>query len=190
MARAGQANPGRMAAVLGLDVHRVAQACERSGAQIANLNAPGQVVISGSAEGVQRASELARAAGARRVVGLAVSVAAHSRLMQPVADEFARHVRATPIQPARVPVIANATASVIQTPEAITAELCGQLTQPVCWVESIEAMLALGVSTFIEIGSGDVLTGLVRRIADHGVTALSLERPAAMDELRKLERQV
>lgn len=169
MAEAGATNPGSMAAILKLDDSLVAALCEKAAAetgdvvQVANYNAPGQIVISGAPAGVALAAELARAAGGRPRA-LAVSIAAHSALMKPATERFAAHVAATPFRAPTIPIVGNIQARPLNGADEIRAELVGQLTSPVQWTASVQAMAALGAQRFIEIGPGDVLTGLVKRI--------------------------
>lgn len=176
MARAGAMQPGSMAAVLKLADEQVAAICAQAQAeasdvvQVANYNSPGQVVISGGVRGVAAATALAKAAGGR-VMPLAVSVAAHSALMASATADFARHVAETVFRPPSVPVISNVTAEPLADPDAIRADLVQQLTSPVRWTASIQRMIALGADRFIEIGPGNVLTGLVKRIAPDVATA-------------------
>jgi len=176
MARAGQARPGSMAAVLKLADEQVAAICAQAAAeandvvQVANYNSPGQVVISGAPAGVAAATALAKAAGGR-VIPLAVSVAAHSALMASAAQEFAAAVAATPFVAPVAPVIGNVRAAPLETAEAIREELVTQLTAPVRWTASIVRMADAGVVRFIEIGPGNVLTGLVKRIVASAETA-------------------
>jgi len=165
MKAAGERSPGGMAAILGLSDEVVAEICNQvDGVQVANYNAPGQVVISGSREGLEAAATLAREAGAKRVVPLAVSIAAHSALMAPIVGEFAQAVKAVTIREPQVPVVGNVTARPLPDVAAIRDELIRQLTAPVRWVESVRYMIAQGVTTFVEIGPGEVLSGLIRRI--------------------------
>lgn len=169
MKGAGEAAPGGMAAIIALDDVAVAHLCAEASAegepvQVANFNSPGQVVISGSRAAVERAVEAARAAGARKVVLLDVSIAAHSPLMDHARLDFARRVEATPFQNAAIPVIANVTAQPLHTPADIRAELVAQLTGSVRWTDSMRFLVAQGVTTVIEIGAGDVLVGLMKRI--------------------------
>lgn len=171
MKEAGERQPGAMAAILALDAAQVVAICqeasEKSGrfVQLANDNCPGQVVISGDEVALAEAMRLAEAAGARKVVKLPITIAAHSPLMQSAAAAFAEAVDATPITVAQVPVIANATGLPIQTPDEIRAELKAQLTSPVRWTDSVNYLTAQGVERFVEVGAGDVLLGLVKRIA-------------------------
>ena len=185
MRRAGELRPGAMAAILGLDEQRLAKICAEAGAvQIANLNAPGQIVISGEKEALDRALALAKKAGAKRAIHLAVSIAAHSELMRPVVAEYRNQVNATPIKGMRIPVVSNVTARPLEDEAAIRAEMLAQLTSPVQWVKSIELMRAHGVDQFFEIGPKDVLAGLVRRIAPE-TKAISLGDSAAINALQE-----
>lgn len=170
MKLAGEREPGAMAAILALEtavVHNLCtQASQETGqaVQLANDNCPGQLVISGQKEALARAMELAQEAGARKVVQLPITIAAHSPLMASVAADFARAVDETPIQPPQIPVIGNVTAQPLTTVEAIQAEVKAQLTSPVAWTDSVNYMVEQGVDTFVEVGAGDVLLGLVKRI--------------------------
>ena len=170
MKLAGERQPGGMAAILGLDAAPVAELCASAAAEtgrtvgVANDNCPGQVVITGDETALARAMALLGQAGARKVVRLPISIAAHSPLMDSVADEFAAAVAAAPLATARIPVIANVTAQPIATPDEIRVELTAQLTSPVRWTDSVRHLGALGVDAYVEIGPGDVLLGLVKRI--------------------------
>jgi [acyl-carrier-protein] S-malonyltransferase len=148
--------------------------CRAAGrVQIANYNAPGQIVISGEKSALDQALTLAKARGAKRAVPLAVSIAAHSELMRVSADEYRRAVEATPLRAPKIPVIANITARPLATVAEIRAEMVEQLTMPVQWVQSVELMIAQGVTHFVELGPKDVLAGLIRRI-DKNVHAVSI----------------
>ncbi|MBN1284192.1 MAG: ACP S-malonyltransferase [Anaerolineae bacterium] len=171
MKDAGRTHPGGMAAVIGLmDSAAVTAACDRAAqetgapAVLANDNAPGQVVISGDAGALERAMELLKEAGAKRLIRLNVSAAFHSPLMEDIADAFAGHLMSVQFRKPAVPVIGNVTAAPLINAESIRVELAAQLTARVRWTESVQAMRAAGVETFIEIGAKDVLTGLLRRI--------------------------
>jgi [acyl-carrier-protein] S-malonyltransferase len=159
-----------MAAVLGAEDELVAAVCaevstQNEHVQVANYNCPGQVVISGARPAVDRAVRALEEHGIKRIRPLDVSIAAHSRLMQPAVTPFRTKIEEAPLHPPRVPVVANLTARPITTVEEIRAELIGQLTGPVRWTETIEFLVAEGVQRFVEIGPGTVLTGLVKRIA-------------------------
>ncbi len=170
MKQAGTTTPGLMAAVLGLEEGQVAALCAEAATQtggvvqVANDNCPGQIVISGDRAGVEAAVPLLEAAGARKVVTLAVSIAAHSPLMQPAAEELAAAIAATPISAPNVPVIGNTTAELLTDAATIRAELLAQLTGSVRWTASMQRAVAAGITEFIEIGPGDVLSGLMKRI--------------------------
>ena len=170
MKLAGEREPGAMAAILALDtavIHTIcAQSSEEIGrpVQIANDNCPGQIVISGDKDALARALELAQEAGARRVVPLQISIAAHSPLMASSATEFALAVDDTPIQAPQIPVIGNVSGRPLTTAADIRAELKAQLTSPVAWTDSINYLIEQGVDTFVEVGAGEVLLGLVKRI--------------------------
>ena len=160
---------GGMAAVLGLDIPTLEAICRAASSdaervEIANDNCPGQVVISGHKAALDRAMALAQAEGARRVVPLAVSVAAHSYMMAAAQQAFNQALEATNIQTPAVPVVGNIHARPLETAKAVRADLQAQLTHRVRWTESVRYMLQAGVTTFVEIGSGNVLVGLVKRI--------------------------
>ena len=164
MHEAGQKRAGAMAAIIALDEEKVAEVCRESNTVIANINCPGQIVISGAAENITKAMEMATAAGAKRAIPLQVSGAFHSPLMQPAVEGMIEYLDATSFAPPSVPVIANVTAVPLTSAQEVKMELRKQLTSPVQWQRSVEYMIKQGVSTFIEIGPGNVLTGLVRRI--------------------------
>lgn len=170
MHEAGRQRPGGMAAVLGLDAATVERVCQQAGATgivaVANYNAADQVVLSGEPLALQRAGELAREQGARRVIPLAVSGAFHSPLMELAAHHFASVVAACPIADAQVAVIANTTAQPLKGAAALREELVCQLGAPVRWAESMDTLAALGAGLFVEVGPGQVLTGLLRRRRD------------------------
>jgi [acyl-carrier-protein] S-malonyltransferase len=174
-----------MAAVLGLDVDALTSVCaeatdrtraslstdrlaEHPGAGrvvVANINAPGQIVISGTTPALEAAMELARAAGAKRVVPLAVSGAFHSPVMAPAAEALTAAVEAAPVTTPVVPVIANITAEPLTSEAQLREELAQQIVSPVQWTRTVEYLADHGIETFVEIGVGQVLAGLIRRIA-------------------------
>jgi len=168
MKRAGEIAPGGMAAIMGLDIPTLEAVCAAASGgevvQVANDNCPGQVVISGTKEAVARAIEGAKSAGAKRGVPLAVSIAAHSPLMEPVQAEFDAAVRDAGIRDAVTPVISNVEAAPMTEAERLEGDLTAQLTNRVRWTETIRYLRALGIDSFVEIGSGNVLTGLLKRI--------------------------
>lgn len=171
MKRAGEVRPGAMAAILGLNDAQLADICQQAGAvQVANFNAPGQIVLSGERQALERAVELAKQAGAKRAIILAVSIAAHSELMRPAVDEFRAAVQETPLRMSRVPVISNVNAEPLSDTDAMRAEMLAQLTSTVQWVKSVEFMETQGITEFLELGPKDVLTGLNKRIAKAATT--------------------
>jgi [acyl-carrier-protein] S-malonyltransferase len=167
MQEAGEKSPGKMAAIIGLDDQAVADLCGQTGegAVPANYNAPGQVVVSGEVAAVDQVQELAREAGAKRVIELPVSGAFHSRLMAPAAEELEELLKAAPLASPRVPVVTNVAASPARDAEELRQQLIRQMTHPVRWTESIRAIAEMGVGRAAEVGPGSVIKGLVRRIA-------------------------
>lgn len=186
MQRAGEENPGTMAAVIGLDPQTVGEICCKAWTdgvvQAANFNSPGQIVISGSVSGVRKAMELAKERGAKMVKELVVSGAFHSPLMESAQDGLRQALESVPMRNARIPVYANVTAMPVQKADEIRSLLSQQLTNPVRWWESVENMVADGAGTFIEIGPGKVLQGLVKRI-NAAVQTLGVDR---FEDLEKL----
>jgi len=164
MEEIAQKNPGRMAAVLDLAIDKIRDICAQTGAEIANLNCPGQTVITGKAEAVLEASRLCSAAGAKRVIPLEVSGGFHSSLMLEAASRLETALSAAAIRAAGIPVISNYTAGPENEPDLIKQNLVKQVHSSVRWEESMRFMLAQGVTKFIEIGPGKVLKGLMRRI--------------------------
>jgi [acyl-carrier-protein] S-malonyltransferase len=168
---------GAMAAIMGLDDEGVVAACaeaaQMQSVEPVNFNAPGQVVIAGHKEAVERAIVAAKARGAKRGLLLPVSAPFHSKLLQPAAEKLAAYLAEVPVRVANVAVLHNVDAARAATPEAIRAALARQAASPVRWVETIQAFVAQGVTYIIECGPGAVLTGLARRIAP-GVEVLPL----------------
>ena len=183
MYQAGLERPGGMAAILGLAREQVEAVCEQAAGtgivRAANLNAPGQVVISGEGAAVDRACELARAAGARRAIRLEVSGAFHSPLMASAAAGLAEALGRVEFHDARCPVIANISARPVQKASEIRAALEAQLLGAVRWEDSMRQLIALGAERFVEIGTGRVLRGLLRAIAPEAVS-LNVDDPASL----------
>jgi [acyl-carrier-protein] S-malonyltransferase len=176
---------GAMAAVLGLDEDAVTAACaEASDAGIvapANLNAPGQIVIAGSAQAVARAGELAKARGAKRVIALAVSAPFHCPLMRPAEERLAPELRALAVQRPRIPVVANVDAEPKTDATAAVDALIRQVSSPVQWEAVVRRMVREGVRVFVEMGPGTVLAGLIRKI-DSSVSAISIENSQGLEK--------
>lgn len=168
MQKAGKDNPGTLAAIVGLNPASVEEFCSRASAegivQCANFNSPGQIVISGSVNGVRKAMELCKSGGAKMVKELVVSGAFHSPLMQFAKDSLLESLISAPIYDSKVPVYANVTAKPVLQKEEIKDLLHQQVTAPVRWEETINNMINDGIEEFCEIGPGKVLQGLVKRI--------------------------
>jgi [acyl-carrier-protein] S-malonyltransferase len=175
---------GAMAAVLGLDGDAVAAACAEASAEgvvtPANFNAPGQVVIAGAARAVGRAGEIAKSRGAKRVIPLAVSAPFHCPLMKPAEERLAPDLRSLPAQTPRIPVVANVDAEPKTDPAAAVDALIRQVSSPVRWDQAVRRLVAEGAGTFIEMGPGTVLSGLIRKI-DPSVRVMSIESPRGLE---------
>lgn len=186
MEEAAAQAPGTMASVIGLAQPVVEALCQAAGVEMANLNSPDQIVISGSRPKVEQAVALAKGKGAKQAMVLTVGGAFHSALMQPAAAKLAAVLESTPVRPPRILTISNVTAQPEETPEQIRRQLAQQVTRPVRWEESMRYLLGLGIRTFLELGAGTVLKGLMRRIEP---TAEVLSVQTAQD-VRALEAQV
>ena len=177
---------GAMAAILGLEADAVARACEEAAeGQVvspANMNAPGQVVIAGHAAAVARAGERAKALGAKRVIPLAVSAPFHCALMKPAEDRLAPELRALTASDPAIPVVANVDAEPKRTASAAIEALVRQVSSPVRWDDVVRRLLAEGVTTFVELGPGNVLAGLIKKI-DRGVAVFSVEDQKGLEAL-------
>jgi len=184
MAAAGRERPGSMAAVLGLDAPGIERVLEAVALPrdlaAANFNSPGQVVLSGTPEALERATEEAKRAGAKKVVPLQVSAAFHSPLMESAARGLAEALDTVEIRPARFPVFANATARPAQSPDEIRVTLREQLLKPVLWEQTVRELLAQGVRRFVEVGQGRVLRGLVKSM-DREALLFGSEDPESIE---------
>lgn len=191
MKAAGEKSPGGMAASLGLDAPVLIEVCAEASAatggrvQVANDNCPGQVVISGENAALEKAIELAKARGAKKVRKLPVSIASHSPLMESAAEEFARAVEAMPFIAPAPPVVGNIKALPLTDPNEIRAELPAQLISPVRWTESVRYMIGQGVTLFIELGAKDVLTTFFKRI-DENVKGMAVGTPEEIEKVMNL----
>lgn len=170
MKRAGEIAPGGMAAILGVDIPTLDKVCAEASAtgeivQVANDNCPGQVVISGAKAAVERAMAGAKAAGAKRALPLAVSIAAHSPLMASIQEEWNQAVDSAAMIDPKIPVVGNVHASLLKTAEDARNDIKAQMQSRVKWTDSIKTMSGMGINTFVEAGTGTVLGGLVKRIA-------------------------
>ncbi len=176
MKRAGDLTPGGMAAILGLEIPQIEQLCLEASTpseivQVANDNCPGQVVISGSNAALDRVQPLLEQAGARRVIRLAVSIAAHSPYMSTSQQDFNQAIASTLIRNPLIPIISNVSAVPMLVADEIKNDLQNQLTHRVRWTESIKYLISNGIYEFFEIGNGSVLSGLVKRIDRTAITS-------------------
>src|SRR6185312_1512065 len=201
----GTVCPGGMAAIIGMDEATLQEVCQQATADsvanlpphahpgqgqvmIANFNAPGQIVISGEQDALALAMELAKVRGAKRVIPLAVSGAFHSPVMRPAAEGLALAVASTNIHDATIPVIGNIEALPLTDAGAIREELTQQIASSVQWTRTIELLVSVGVTTFLEIGPGQALTGMVKRIAK-GVTTLNVGTAADIEKVAGIIRE-
>jgi [acyl-carrier-protein] S-malonyltransferase len=164
MNEAGRVMQGGMLAVIGMDEKVISTICQSAGVEIANINSPGQIVVSGAQENLARFRKLAENEGARRVIPLKVSGAFHSRLMETALDGLKQAISKCTFSAPSMPVVANVTAQPLTSATAIKEELANQILNCVQWQRSIENMVSSGVTTFLEIGHGTVLAGLIKRI--------------------------
>lgn len=181
MQKASIKKPGGMLAVIGLEEGILEDICHKTGVYIANINCPAQIVLSGITENLNEAARLAKASGALRAVPLEVSGAFHTPLMEEVAEELEAIIHRMPFEEAAVPIVANTTALPIRSVPEIRGELTRQLCRGVQWQKSIEYMITQGINTFVEIGPGKVLTGLVKRI-DNRARLFNLSDAASIAE--------
>jgi [acyl-carrier-protein] S-malonyltransferase len=186
MQASGEGRDGAMAALIGLDDARLPELVEGASAHgvfvLANRNAPGQVVVSGERAAIEAGAELAKSLGAKRAIVLPVSVAAHSPLMAEAAEGMRAALAGIAFADPAAPLLANKDARKIETAEACRTELVEHLTAGVDWIRAVERMAAAGVTTFVEIGPGRVLTGLIRRIAPDA-EVIAADDPGAIDRL-------
>jgi [acyl-carrier-protein] S-malonyltransferase len=187
MKRAGEINPGGMAAIIGLEIPALDAVCAAASApgevvQVANDNCPGQVVISGHKTALERALVGAKAAGARRALPLAVSIAAHSPLMASIQADWELAVNAASFQAAQIPVVGNVAAAPLTSPDELRADVLAQMQSRVRWTESVRWLAGQGVSAWVECGAGAVLGGLVKRIVE-GATVFPLGAPQDFEAL-------
>ncbi|SEN30061.1 ACP S-malonyltransferase [Paenibacillus sp. OV219] len=184
MEQAVPSGQGAMAAVLGAEREALAALCasvsaDAGSVELANVNCPGQIVVSGTAAGVQGVVERGKEAGAKRVIPLEVSGPFHSSLMKPAAEKLAEVLSNVQVNDAAVPVIANVTAKPVTAAEEIRSLLTEQVYSPVLWEDSVKYLIEQGVDTFVEIGSGTVLAGLIKKI-DKSVTIISINSLEAL----------
>ena len=188
MKRAGELNPGGMAAILGVDIPTLDKVCAEASTadeivQVANDNCPGQVVISGHKPALERAMAGAKAAGAKRALPLAVSIAAHSPLMASIQDEWNTAVDACEISDVVIPVIGNVHANTLLTANDLRADIKAQMQSRVRWTESVGTMQGNGIQVYVEVGSGEVLLGMIKRI-DSSASRYPLGKPADFESIK------
>lgn len=187
MKRAGQINPGGMAAILGLDIPTLDKVCAEASTadeivQVANDNCPGQVVISGHKPALERAIEGAKSAGAKRAMPLAVSIAAHSPLMASIQEEWNAAVDACAMRDPFIPVVGNVHADILRAADELRTDIKAQMQSRVRWTESVAAMQGMGIQAYVEAGSGEVLLGMIKRI-DASASRFPLSSPKDFDLL-------
>ena len=187
MKRAGELNPGGMAAILGVDIPALDKVCAEASTateivQVANDNCPGQVVISGHKPALERAIEGAKAAGAKRALPLAVSIAAHSPLMDSIQSDWNAAVDACAIRDAEIPLVGNVHAKAIRTADELRADIKAQMQSRVRWTESVEGMSGSGIQAYVEVGNGEVLLGMIKRI-DPSAARFALGAPKDFEAL-------
>jgi len=185
MEEASRQNPGTMASVIGLSLEETRKVCLETGIEIANLNCPAQVVISGAKEKVEAAADLAKHRGAKKVIPLDVSGAFHSSLMQPAADRLKAEVDSIEVKTPKIKVVTNVSAKYELTPQEIKDNLVSQVRSPVLWEDSIRYLAEQGVKRFIEVGPGKVLSGLLRRI-DPALESYNVESPADIAAVKEI----
>jgi [acyl-carrier-protein] S-malonyltransferase len=191
MKEAGQQKPGGMTAVLGLELQKVEEICQEISSEsgksiwVANDNCPGQVVISGEIAGLAEASERLSAAGARKVIQLAVSIPSHCPLMVDAQKHFNQVLNETPIKNPDIPIIGNVSASFLHTAQEIREDLGSQLTSPVRWTQSMHTLVSSGATHCFELGSGNVLSGLMRRI-DRSIPTISISTTTDLTSLSSM----
>ncbi len=164
MEEASQSNPGKMAAIIGLSTEEVEELCRAADTEVANLNCPGQVVISGKLAAMDRAMELARSKGAKKVLCLDVNGPFHSSLMDSAAEKLRKELKEVRISQPKIPIVANVTANYESLPEEIKENLVNQVNHSVGWEDSIRLIAKDGITGFLEIGPGKVIKGLIRHI--------------------------
>ncbi len=187
MKRAGELNPGGMAAILGVDIPTLDQVCAEASTadeivQVANDNCPGQVVISGHKSALERALAGAKAAGAKRALPLAVSIAAHSPLMDLIQSEWNAAVDACNIKDAEIPVVGNVHAKAMRAADELRADIKAQMQSRVRWTESVAEMSGSGIQAYVEAGSGEVLLGMIKRI-DPSASRFALGNPSDFEAM-------
>jgi len=182
MEEEAQAHPGKMLSVIGLDLAGVKEICAETGGEVANINCPGQIVVSGSAEAMVKAQVLAKEKGAKLAVMLEVSGAFHSSFMKGASEKLARELESINITLPKFPVISNVTGKPVLSGQEIKQNLIQQVAESVLWEDSMRLILAKGITSFIEFGPGKVLKGLMRRI-DSSAQVVNIEKSADLSNI-------
>lgn len=192
MAEIQATTPGTMAAILGLEQQAVETLCARASdvgeVGLANLNSPQQIVVSGEVRAVKRVVELAEEAGARRAMLLEVGAAFHSRMMEPVARELGGEMDAVAFADPRTPIVSNASGEVVRTGDQVRRALVDQIASPVRWTRCVQTLVGEGCRTFLELGPGRVLGGLVRQL-DRGLEVSAADSVAKLAEFAAAQRE-
>jgi [acyl-carrier-protein] S-malonyltransferase len=181
MQEACELTRGTMAAIIGLDEELTREVCAAAGVELANLNCPGQIVISGETDPVHQACDLAKAKGARKAMPLSVAGAYHSRLMRSAQPKLAAALAGVTLSPPSVPVLSNVTGQAHRGPSEITSLLVDQVTSPVRWEACMRELLAQGFNRFIELGPGRTLNGFLKRM-DRNAQVLNVSDVASLEE--------
>jgi len=189
MEDAARKNPGKMACVLGMDMKTVGELCKGFGCEIANLNCPGQVVVSGKTNNIELFASFAKEKGAKRVLMLDVSGPFHSSLMTPARDKLKDYIDKVQILPPKIPFISNVDAKVQADPAKIKENLIMQVNSKTLWEESVKLVASSGVKTFLEIGPGQVLKGLAKKI-DPGLEVKNIGAPQDLTVEEDIREQV
>ncbi len=182
MEEATKLKKGAMAAVIGMERDKLLAICAQTGAEVANFNSPDQIVITGEADKVAKASEALQAQGAKRVIALDVSGAFHSSLMRPAAAKFEAELKKAALKSPRFPILSNVDARPETDPDKIRRNLALQITSSVQWVDSVRSTAAAGVTTFLDTGPGNVLKGLIRKINSE-LAVYNISKPQHLDDL-------
>jgi len=182
MEEATKIKRGAMAAIIGLEKEKIVAICHETGAEVANYNAPDQIVITGEAEKVAKASEMIQEQGAKRVIPLDVSGAFHSSLMAPAVPKFENVLKGAAFRKSDIPIVSNVDGQPSDDPDGIRSNLAKQITSSVQWVDSVQYMAAQGITEFFEIGPGTVLKGLIRKI-NRDLNVTNIRTPQDLDSL-------
>jgi [acyl-carrier-protein] S-malonyltransferase len=185
MQKASEKNPGKMASIIGMELAELEKLCKGFGCEIANLNCPGQIVISGPAGAIELTASAAKEKGAKRAVMLDVSGAFHSSLMDPARDKLEKEINSVTFNAPRYPIISNVTAKPAAGPEEIRQNLIRQVNSTTLFSDSIQYVASQGIKTYLEIGPGTVLKGLLRRI-DKSLNVINLDKPGDFDTCLKI----